>query len=263
MAEKTGILNLTDLDVKSNSSIWMKLLEPALIERLRTIDISNNQLKVLPLEVYGLHQLKTFVCNNSNLQSIQDMTSLIRLTHLKLQHNDLEEHKLAPLPPTITHLYLSYNHFKIPPSLLFLLPSVIHLDLSGNRLVTVEGIDTMTSLVEINLDDNLLQELPVNFGRLIHLKYLSLKMNQLRFHAPNHSSAASTMPSPSAPQQSIPKTIFEDTKLEKLELKGNPITNREVMAFEGIDRFMERRKAVKDRAFQGGGYQDHSLFGLD
>ncbi len=250
-AEKTGVLNLVDQDIKSSSGIWSKLLEPEIVQKLRSVDISSNQLKVLPLELYSLINLKTLICNNCNLQSTQDMTTLVRLTTLKLQNNDLEEHTLGPLSQTITHLYLSFNHFKEPPRNIFILPSIIHLDLSGNRLISLEGLEVMVTLVEVNLDDNLLQELPSRLALLVNLKFLSLKMNQIRFN------------SPVTQNQSIPKAIFEETQLDKIELKGNPITNREVMNFEGIQSFLERRKLLKERSFQGGGLLDHSLFGLD
>jgi Leucine-rich repeat (LRR) protein len=252
-AEKTGVLNLSDLDLKSNSPTWNRLIEPELIVKITSVDISNNQLKVLPVEIHGLINMKTLTCNDSNLQSTQDMTTLIQLTTLRLHNNDLEEHKMGPLPHTITHLYLSFNHFKVPPPLVLFLPAVIHLDLSGNRLSSVEGLEAMGTLVEVNLDDNLLQELPIALAALVNLKHLSLKVNQFRALSPSQPQ-----------QQSIPKAIFEETQLEKLELKGNPLTNRELMSFEGVQSFIQRSKRLKDRrSFSGGSFPDHSLSGLD
>ena len=48
-----------------------------------------------------------------------------------------------------------------------------------------------------------------------------------------------------------------------LDLFGNPITKVDVMKFDGVEVFLERRKLQKDKSFSGGASSDHSLFGLD
>lgn len=254
---RTGVLNLADLDLRqagssSGGAVWPRLAEQQAVQRLRALDVSGNPLKALPVEVLGLANLKSLATNHCGLQSTPDLAmALVRLQTLRIQHNDLEENTLGALPMSITHLYLSYNHFSLPPRAIVGLTAVVHLDLSGNRLVSLAGLESMVALVIVNVDDNLLCELPFQLSQLTQLKHISLKMNKLQPR------------SPTTNEQSIPKSIFELTQLEKLELKGNPMNNKDVLAFDGIELLLERRKLVKDKSFQGGALSDNSLFDLD
>ena len=63
-------------------------------------------------------------------------------------------------------------------------------------------------------------------------------------------------------EQSIPKAIFEETSLNRIDLSGNQMISKSiVMGFEGIDDFIERRKKTLDRNLAGGAVVDNTLFG--
>lgn len=231
--------------------VWGQLTDPVKIQKIRSLDISGNpQLKTIPLEVHGLVNLKSLSTSKCSIQRLHNLEMLTRLTMLRLDRNDLEETTVGTLPPSINQLSVRDNHFRSLPPTLLTLERLIFLDLSGNRLENIEGIHVLRTVQELLLDDNNLQDLPESIGALVRLQFLSLKNNQLK-------NVAATREG-----QSIPATLFVSTTIERLDLAGNPLRQREIMSFEGVEVFLARRKASKDKALQGGGMVDSSLFGL-
>ena len=112
------------------------------------------------------------------------------------------------------------------------------MNLSNNSLVSipVELCTNLISLAELILDDNQLTSLPDECGKLKKLKVLSLSNNCL---------------SGSGAPQSIPASVFADTPVIDLNLSGNKITSSELNEFEGFDKFLERRKKVKNKDLAG------------
>lgn len=232
--------------------VWGQLTDPVRVQKVRNLDISGNpQLKTVPLEVHGLVNMKSLNVGRCSIQRIHNLEMLSRLTMLRLDRNDLEETTVGALPPSITLLSIRENHFRsIPPSI-FLLERLVFLDLSGNRLDQIDGVESLRMLQEFLLDDNNLRELPGAIGELANLQFLSVKNNQLTAQAVSRDG------------QSIPATVFENSSLERLDLAGNPLRQKEIMSFEGVSVFLARRKASKDKLIQGGGMLDNSLFGLN
>jgi leucine-rich repeat protein SHOC2 len=175
------------------------------------------------------------------------MVTLNRLTHLKLDHNDLEGHKVGVFPVGLQHLDLSFNHIQNLPANVLNCVILQHLDLNQNRLATIAGIEVLVLLVELILDDNNLTEIPPEISALCKLRHLSLKNNKL----------SNAMP--------LPPGLFTDTAVLNIELSGNKdLSKGELMRLEGVDVFLERRKACKNKAISGGGMlSDELLFGLD
>lgn len=284
---KTGVLNLAGQRLKpgGNSAIWIKLSSAAMIEKLRGLDISGNELKAIPVEVYGLVGLKGLTATKCGLHYTLPMENLTRLTQLRLDHNNLEEQNLGTMPPELKELDLSYNHFhSMPPSLLSLGKTLKVLNLSFNQLTSLDGVQVLVSLIELNLESNLLTALPESMGQLISLQKLSVANNRLEPKVPSNTSSSSksgsstdiaatqqergTQESPMTPEcvcewrQSIPRALFEDTALTSLDLTGNAaLTKDVVIAFEGVDAYEARWKAIKDRNFSGGAMMDSALFG--
>lgn len=232
--------------------VWGQLTDPVKVQKVRTLDISGNpQLKTIPLEVHGLVNLKSLNVARCSIQRLHNLEMLTRLTMLRLDRNDLEETTVGGLPLSITLLSIRDNHFRsIPPSI-FLLERLVFLDLSGNRLDQIDGIESLRTVQELLLDENNLPELPEAIGELINLQFLSVKSNQLGVRARSRDG------------QSIPAAIFENSSLERLDLAGNPLRQKEIMSFDGVNTFLARRKASKDKLIQGGGMLDNSLFGLN
>lgn len=251
-ANKTGVLSLKDSDLKASSSVWGKIGSTGLSAKLKTLDISGNNLKTLPPEIYEMENLRTLHCSRCNVQYTHDMSGFTRLQTVDLDNNDLESNVLAALPQSLVKLNVSNNHLAtIPTSAFVELINLKELDLSGNRLATVEGIGVLIKLLSLRLDDNRLQELSIDMAMCVELESLSLKNNLLSAKSITREG-----------EQSIPKAIFEETSLNRIDLSGNQmITKNIVMEFEGIDDFIERRKKTLDRNLAGGAVVDSTLFG--
>ncbi len=215
------------------------------------LDLSGNPVKVLPLEVYKLVNLKTLIINRCNIQRLNDISSFERLVILRIQYNQLESDTLHILPLSLQHLTLSHNNLVQLPSTLYTLENLMTLDLCHNKIESVYGIERLVNLKEIILDNNNLSELPESISKLAKLHTLTLAHNKLE------------KISASTGQQSIPKTLFLMISLQALVLTGNPLTKAEVLEMEGMDEFLVKRKILKDKTILGGGMVDLSLFGLD
>lgn len=205
------------------------------------------------MEVYQLVHVKSLFLSGCNLQYTNDLRVLTRLTKLKLDHNDLEVDKIGPLPTTLSIVNLSFNHLTGLPAVLNGLVNIITLDLSSNRIESLYGIDSLVALVEVTLDDNLLVELPESICALSKLRHISLARNRFE-------KCAITRPG----EQSIPAGLLENSELDHIDLTGNPgITKADVMSFVGIDKFLARRQALKDKNFSGGALMEITVFGLE
>lgn len=250
-AEKTGILNLADQDLKASSPVWDKLQTQGLVSKLKTLDISGNTLKYLPAEILSMMWMKVLHASRCNIQRTFDMTTLGRLVTLSLDNNDLEANCLAQLPGQLQRLNLSNNHFvTIPHEGLSGLLNLTELNLANNRLTTTEGLGVLVSLIDLNLDNNDIPEVSEDVALCTHLKHLSLKANKVSGKAQDG-------------RQSIPAILFTMTQLDELVLSGNVMLNRTmVWAFEGIDVFVERRRRSRDRNLAGGAAEDGmNIFG--
>lgn len=249
-ADKTGVLNLCDQDLKPNSSIWMKISQDGMLHKLKNVDISGNAIKGLPAEVNAMTNLKSLSASRCSLQRCHDISSLVRLVQLNLDNNDLEADVLAPLPAVLQRLSIANNHFTAIPPALGSLVNVVELNLSGNRIESTVGLGMLLALVDLSLDGNMLQELSEDMGQLASLRHLSLKGNRLGRLAVSREG------------QSLPEGLFVDTALDSIDLSGNAaLSKAAVMEFKGVEAFMERRKRTKDKAFQGGAMMDVSVFG--
>jgi Leucine-rich repeat (LRR) protein len=135
---------------------------------------------------------------------------------------------------------LSFNRLIEFSSPFLTLKSLTVLDLSHNQLLHLMGIEELTALIEIKLNHNQLQELPERMGELSNLQILLIEHNQIH-HL-----------SPTTNQQSIPAPILMNTRIDRLELAGNSLRKDELMSWQGMESYLERRKALGDKLFQGG-----------
>lgn len=251
-AGKTGVLNLSDQELKPSSSVWPRLTHDGLNLKLKNIDISGNILKAIPVELYMMANLKVFHASRCNIQRIADMSGLARLGVIELDQNDLEIDSLKPFPSSVQKVNLAGNHLSAFPPIMRGLNQIVELNLAGNRIETIFGIGTLTGLIVLILDDNLLVEVSTDASQLIKLQKISLKNNRMSKQAISFDG------------QSIPAAFFTSTAVESMELSGNPSLGKtDILAFEGIESVIERRKRAKDKNFQGGAMTDMSLFGLD
>lgn len=130
---------------------------------LRTLDLTGNQLSVLPADVFA-HPT---------------------LTNLVLENNQIEEADGSWLPEnsSLTWLALSGNRVTtLRAALLRKTPSLVNLDLSDNRLERIEAksLDLLTKLERLNLQGNMLTSLDGDlFQNTSRVGYLFLSRNKL------------------------------------------------------------------------------------
>jgi len=231
----------------------VQLGHETIIAKVKTLDLSGNPLKSVPVEVYGMVNLKSLFISGCGCQYVNNLDTLEHTTKLKLDHNDLEAEKIGTLPPPLVSLNLSFNHLRSLPTAFSALIYLVSLELNNNRIESLNGIELLVSLEEANLDDNLLTDLPESICALTKLKKISLARNRFAKH------------SASRPwEQSIPAGLLQNSALDHIELAGNTdITKADIMSFVGIDKFLERRQALKEKNFSGGALSETGLFGLD
>jgi Leucine-rich repeat (LRR) protein len=196
--------------------------------------------------------LKTLHSSRCGLQRLSDLAPLDKLTQLYLDKNDLEIDVIMSMPVTLQKLDLSMNHFSAFPPVLTTLVNLTELNMSGNRIEALVGVGGLVSLINLVLDDNSIYEIPEEAANLVKLRQISLKNNRISKRAVTRDG------------QSIPASFLIRTSVDTIDLSGNPgLVKADVMGFEGVDAFLDRRKKAKDRAFQGGAMTDYKLFGLD
>jgi len=272
-AAKLGVLSLSEHKLK-------KVPDQVLtVEKLTTLDLSKNNLTngdaSLQLIPVRLPKLKTLNLDNNKLYcgSLPDF-SPSKLQTLQLAHNSLGlspqksstkksstptsvalDSPIPGLPPSIKSVNLSFNSLATIPSQLLSsnLISLRVIDLSDNNLsgVLPPGMNVLEGLVELRLDRNSISGIDARiFGNSgwSKLKVLSLEDNQIK--------SAGT-------PQSLPAELFTSTCLHDLNLRNNPLQKRELMDFEGFDKFLERRGEVKKKDLDGGAMANLSLCGLD
>ena len=141
---------------------------------------------------------------------------------------------LPTLPPTIKQLKLDSNFFSSVPRQILSskLVKLEKLDLSGNNLATIPAeIANLVSLTELNLDRNSVVSLPREVGQLKKLKSLSLQFNQIQVHSTSFSERN---------PQPLPAALFTSTPITDLNLRGNKMTNTQLVSsdFEILSLFV-------------------------
>ncbi|KAJ3037438.1 hypothetical protein HDV00_001677 [Rhizophlyctis rosea] len=121
------------------------------------------------------NNLISIVCENA----IVDVIEIIEAVGIA-QSND-EDDDLPVLLPTITHLSLSGNSLiSFPETFTAHVPSLIHLDLSNNIFTSVpDSLSSLSQLQTLNLSNNRITSLAGAEDRIRNVTILSLKGNQL------------------------------------------------------------------------------------
>jgi Leucine-rich repeat (LRR) protein len=252
MSLKTGVLNISNQDLKRSSSVWNRLRSDEFSRKLTSIDISRNKLKEFPTEILNLLLLKHINFSSCMLSSIPNFDEFDRLVTISGSDNELTNNFEVRLASSSVQCDFSNNRFEAFPSFLLNLSNLSELDLSSNQILFLDGIGTLVSLTILNLDDNIIMEVPEEIGNLSKLKRLSLKRNQLAILAKSREG------------YSLPSVLFLNTSIDNINLEGNNnLKKSEILALPGIEVFLERRQKTKDKALHGGALTDLSLFGID
>ncbi|XP_059045287.1 chaoptin-like [Achroia grisella] len=169
--------------------------------RVERLSISYNKLSSIYREVFLLlkNSLEHLEVEHNKLSHLPDtLAQVIRLRHLSLAYNQLEES--PPLPARIQTLSLAGNFLtSIPSALQTLEPgSIRYLDLSYNRISNLlpnEFLDWSTSLGTINLRGNRIAQIYKNvFPPTMPVKEINLSFNDLYYiHPQSFSNVSSSL----------------------------------------------------------------------
>jgi Leucine-rich repeat (LRR) protein len=264
-ASKTGVLSLTEHHLENIPSEVYSLM------KLRTLDVSNNEIRLIPSQLSALSILKSFNCDDNSLSagSLHVLSKLEKLQILSANRNQLgkvitkkskndssrrnttttkEKHlqnnatnviEILPsnMPPVLKQVSLSSNYLCSIPKQLLSLPKLEKLDLSDNNIASVPPeIMALVNLTELNLDANSIVSLPKEIGHLTKLKTLSLRNNHISVIHSAMKFSEDKNPQP------LPSSLFTNTPIIDLNLHGNPMTNTQLNLFEGFQSFLERRQ---------------------
>jgi Leucine-rich repeat (LRR) protein len=151
--------------------------------RLRGLDLSQNQLRTLPLRLEGLEQVRELDLSYNRLESLP--ATIGGLQHLEVLH--LQGNRLQTLPVNfgrlrrLRRLNLYENRLTALPDSFGQLSALEELDLSRNDLTSLpKEIGGCTALRRLVLSENELTSLPTSFCRLHSLKEAHLGRNNLR-----------------------------------------------------------------------------------
>ena len=153
-------------------------------QSVTTLELSDNQLTVIPVEIGQLVNLKTLDLSDNQLTVIPaEIGKLVNLQYLYLSNN-----QLTFLPVEIGQLValqvlgLSSNQFTFLPVEIGQLVTLETLDLHNNQLTFLPvEIGQLVNLQILYLSYNQLTVIPAEIGQLVNLQYLYLYDNQLTF----------------------------------------------------------------------------------
>ncbi|GAB6028409.1 Leucine-rich repeat-containing protein 58 [Chamberlinius hualienensis] len=195
-------------------------------ERLRCVDISNNQINYIDDSLVNLNQ---------------------SLTSVLAKNNELYDDCLPKnfgIMQNIIELNLSGNHLRNVPHQIFELTNLRFLYLGGNQISQLPpSICRLQRLQFLYLGGNSLTEVPAEVGRLQNLEALILCENQL---------------------ESLPSSIAHLTKLRTLALHKNHLTTLppEIVTLRSLDELSLRDNPLVVRFVKDMMYDPPSLLEL-
>ncbi|MGP1386773.1 MAG: COR domain-containing protein [Thainema sp.] len=216
----------TKLDLSGNQ-LTMLPPEIAQLQFLQLLDLSRNQLTTLPPEIIQLQSLRSLSLSGNQLTTLPP--EIIQLQ--SLQSLSLNGNQLTTLPPEIIQLQslrslsLSGNQLTTLPPEIIQLQSLQQLDLSGNQLTMLPPeIIQLQSLQLLDLSGNQLTTLPPEIIQLQSLQSLDLSRNQLTTLPPEIAQLQSLRSLSLSGNQltTLPPEIAQLQKLEELFLHDNP-----------------------------------------
>lgn len=181
---------LSDLEHIDLSNNGLKTLDPETFKnntKLKKIILDNNDLQTLDPFVCEASQFDTyhFSCNNCHLKTLDEDTfaTMPAIVTLRLANNELEHVSGVKLLNSLIHLDLSNNRISSIPIDAFSKNSALEvLNLSGNPLGALDPsvFSSNTVLKELDLSDCGLKQLWTNTNRaLMSIQRLNIARNQL------------------------------------------------------------------------------------
>ena len=195
---KTQKLSLAQLE---------RIIQEALDEGKKNLDLSKQGLETLPESIGQLTQLTTLLLSQNELTSLPE--SFGQLTQLRRLY--ISQNQLTSLPESIVHLtqlqglIIWGNQLKELPRWIGKLTHLEYLDVSHNQLkILPTSISQLTQLESLDVSRNQLKALPKWIGKLTQLQNLDVGRNQFKV---------------------LQSWIGQLTQLRSLDVSGNQITN--------------------------------------
>ncbi|XP_024053229.1 leucine-rich repeat-containing protein 57 [Terrapene carolina triunguis] len=224
-AQKTGVFQLTGKGLSEFPEDLQKLAS-----NLRTIDLSNNKIEILPPLMGKFSVLKSLALNNNKLTALPE--ELCKLKKLETLH--LNGNHLTRLPATFGQLLalktlsLSGNQLRTVPTQLCSLRHLDVVDLSRNQIQSVPDTVGDLQAIELNLNQNQISQISVRISHCPRLKVLRLEENCLDLSM-------------------LPQSILSDSQISLLAVEGNLFEIKKLRELEGYDKYMERFTATKKK----------------
>ncbi|NXP83385.1 LRC57 protein, partial [Ramphastos sulfuratus] len=201
-----------------------------LTSNLRTIDLSNNKIEVLPPLIGKFSFLKSLALNNNKLTALpEELCKLKKLETLHLNGNHLRQLPAAfGQLSALKTLSLSGNQLRTVPTQLCGLRHLDVVDLSKNQIQNVPDTVGELQAIELNLNQNQISQISVQLSHCPRLKVLRLEENCLELSM-------------------LPQSILSDSQISLLAVEGNLFEIKKLRELEGYDKYMERFTATKKK----------------
>ncbi|KFW10959.1 Leucine-rich repeat-containing protein 40, partial [Fulmarus glacialis] len=178
-------LKLLEYSEKQAAVIPDEMFNAVRSNPVATVNFSKNQLNEIPLRIV---ELKDSVCDvNLGFNKISSISLELCMLH-KLAHLDIRNNFLTSLPEemeALTRLQvinLSFNRFKVFPSVLYRIVALETILLSNNQVGSIDPLQLqkMDKLGTLDLQNNDLLQVPPELGNCETLRTLLLEGNPFR-----------------------------------------------------------------------------------
>eukprot|EP01080_Neovahlkampfia_damariscottae_P010115 gene10115-2534_t len=174
----TTIESLTKLNLSTNKLQKDSTQEIVKLKNLTDLNLSFNCLEEFEgFEGSNLIKLNLTSCNLKKLSNkifqIASLEELELIRNFDLMFEELDEN----INSKLRKLSISNSKFIRIPEVIFHLISLVHLDVSYNKITELSKIDSLRNLVYLDLSNNKLNVLPSEFKKLEKLKLLDLSNN--------------------------------------------------------------------------------------
>eukprot|EP00040_Diaphanoeca_grandis_P027409 m.155979 g.155979 ORF g.155979 m.155979 type:complete len:350 (+) comp30964_c0_seq1:138-1187(+) len=183
-----------------------------IVEQFKTVDISNNEFKEIPVVFYRQRNLTQFNASQNQIVMLQSMCSWNSLTVLDISHNNLKE---------MPQLLLSSSPLKV-------------LNVSHNQLRSFPHLPN--SLEEIHAGSNKIKSLPQDFQDFTSLKVLNVQDNQFtqlfdfEGATENHFPKLTTLNVSKNKLETLPSEISIFVSLKSVSADGNLFEDKALSA---------------------------------
>lgn len=214
------------------------------LNKLKELNLSQNVFEQIPSAICLMAHLKIFNMSGNSLTFVAPcLDNMKRLEEMNFSHNMLETVFISVSKlKNMKYLNLSYNHLLTVPTFLFQLPQLKILHLQGNRISEFpDGLESLThlnlannclkefsvhkmkNLQSLNVNENLLKNIPHGLCRLKRLEHFTGNSNQIG-HIPQEMKELRRLRTLDVGNNRItyqPWWIRELTNLEYFNIQGN------------------------------------------